>query len=42
MLWLDDIADLMNKFVQALGDGEGLGSLVYCSPWGYKESDATE
>ena len=23
------------------GDGEGQGSLVYCSPWGYKESDTT-
>ena len=27
---------------QALGDGEGQGSLVCCSPWGCKESDATE
>ena len=27
---------------QAPGDGEGQGSLVYCSPWGCKESDATE
>ena len=24
------------------GDGEGQGSLVYCSPWGCKESDMTE
>jgi len=29
-------------FVQALGDGEGHGSLVCCSPWGCKESDMTE
>ena len=29
-------------FEQALGDGEGQGSLVCCSPWGYKESDRTQ
>ena len=27
---------------QALGDGEGQGSLACCSPWGCKESDMTE
>ena len=27
---------------QALGDGEGQGSLAFCSPWGCKESDMTE
>ena len=27
---------------QTLGDGEGEGSLVCCSPWGHKESDMTE
>ena len=27
---------------QALEDGEEKGSLVCCSPWGYKESDMTE
>ena len=27
---------------QALGDGEGQGSLACCSPWGHKESDVTE
>ena len=27
---------------QDLGDGEGQGSLVCCSPWGCKESDKTE
>ena len=26
---------------QTLGDSEGQGSLVCCSPWGYKESDTT-
>ena len=31
-----------HEFEQALGDGEGQGSLVCCSPWGRKESDATE
>ena len=30
------------EFEQALGDGEGQGSLVCCSPWGCKESDTTE
>ena len=29
-------------FEQALGDGEGQGSLVRCSPWGCKKSDTTE
>ena len=27
---------------QALGVGEGLGNLAYCSPWGHKELDTTE
>ena len=27
---------------QALGDSEGQGSLVCCSPWGHKELDTTE
>ena len=31
-----------HEFEQALGDGEGQGSLVCCSPWGRKESDMTE
>ena len=31
-----------HEFEQAPGDGEGQGSLVCCSPWGHKESDATE
>ena len=25
-----------------MGDDEGEGSLVCCSPWGHKESDMTE
>ena len=42
MRWLDDITDSIDKSEQALGDGEGQGSLACCSPWGCKESDMTE
>ena len=35
--WLDG-----HEFEQALGVGEGHGSLVCFSPWGYKESNMTE
>ena len=35
--WLDRC-----EFEQALGVGDGQGSLVYCTPWGHKESDTTE
>ena len=31
-----------HEFEQTLGDSEGQGSLVCCSPWGCKESDRTE
>ena len=31
-----------HEFDQALGDGEGKGSLEFCDPWGCKESDTTE
>ena len=31
-----------HEFEQALGDGEGQGSLVCCSSWGHKELDTTE
>ena len=31
-----------HEFEQAPGDGEGHGSLVFCSPWGHKESNTTE
>ena len=31
-----------HEFEKALGDGEGQGNLVCCSPWGHKESDTTE
>ena len=29
-------------FEQALGNGEGQGSLLCCSPWGHKELDMAE
>ena len=31
-----------HELEQALGNGEGQGSLVCFSPWGSKESDMTE
>ena len=31
-----------HEFEQALGVGDGQGSLACCSPWGLKESDTTE
>ena len=31
-----------HEFEQALGVGDGHGSLACCSPWGRKESDSTE
>ena len=42
MIWLDGITDLMDKLEQVPGVGDGQGSLVYCSPWGHKESDTNE
>ena len=30
-----------HEFEQTLGDSEGQGILVCCSPWGRKESDVT-
>ena len=30
------------EFEQTLGDSEGQGSLVCCSPWGHKQQDMTE
>ena len=32
----------VHEFEQALGDGDGQGSVVCCSPWGHKESVTTE
>ena len=31
-----------HEFEQALGDGDGQGSLACGSPWGHKESDRTD
>ena len=31
-----------HEFEQALGVGNGQGSLMCCSPWGRQESDTTE
>ena len=31
-----------HEFEQALGVGDGQGSLACCSPWGRKESDMAE
>ena len=31
-----------HEFEQALGDGEGQGSLACCSLWGHKELNRTE
>ena len=40
MRWLDEING--HEFEQALGVGDGQGSLACCSPWGCKELDMTE
>ena len=43
MRWLDGINGLNgHEFEQALGDGDGQGSLACCSPWGHKESGMTD
>ena len=31
-----------HEFEQALGVGDGQGSVAHCSPWGLKELDTTE
>ena len=42
MRWLDGITDSGYEFERALGDGEGEGSLVSCSPRSRTGSDLTE
>ena len=42
MRWLYGITDSVDEIEQALGDGEGQGGLVWCSPWGHEESNMTE
>ena len=39
MRWLDGIHG--HEFEQTLGNGEGQGSMAYCSPWSCRESDTT-
>ena len=41
MRWLDVIKDSMDMSLSKLGDIEGQGSLMCCSPWGHKELDMT-
>ena len=38
--WYDQLNG--HEFEQALGVGDGQGSLVCCHPWGCKESNMTE
>ena len=45
--WQDEMVGWCHRlkghgFEQALGDGEGQGSLASCSSWGHKELDMTE
>ena len=43
MRWLDGITQLNgHEFEQALGVGDGQGSLACCCQWGCKELDMTE
>ena len=42
MRWLHGITDSMDIGLSKLGIGDGQGGLVYCSPWGHKESDMTK
>ena len=41
MRWLDGITNSVDM-EQALEVGDGQAGLAWCSPWGHKESDATE
>ena len=40
--WFDGITDSMDMSLSKLWDGDGQGSLAWCSPWGRKESDTTK
>ena len=42
MIWLDGITDSMDMSLINLGDYEGQGSMICCSPWGHKGSNKTE
>ena len=41
MSWLDSITDSTDMSLSKLGDSEGQGSLVCCSPRGHKKLDVT-
>ena len=41
--WLDGNMDSNgHKFEQTLGDSEGQGGLVCCSPWGHKQTQMSD
>ena len=42
MRQLDDITENEHELGQTLGDSEGQGSLVSCSPWGCKETQLSD
>ena len=42
MRWMNGIQFNGHEFVQTLGDSEGQGSLVCCSPWSHKELNTAE
>ena len=39
MSWLDNITDSKDMSLSKLGDSEGQGNLVCCSPRGHKKLD---
>ena len=41
MRWLDGITVSGHELGQTPRDGERLGGLVHCSPWGCSQSDTT-
>ena len=41
MRWLDRVIDSMDMSLRKLWETVKDGSLVFCSPWGCKESDMT-
>ena len=42
MRWLDGITENEHELGQTLGDSEGQGGLVCCSPWGLKVLGMTQ